>query len=370
MTVSKNDVFAEIGVDSRPDSELTREEIIARNLKVVDFHFHSKTPEQMEKAVAVYADDITWEAPSRGVVMKDPTEVLQAYRDIFRTLAYRKTLGLRRFATEDFVFDDQVAHAYVVGDPALMPNMPYPKGTEIYARLVHCFQMRDGLISREIVYEVWREHGSENAHDDIPEDPAWEMVVSNSPVIRVEEGLAGRGLVVALPQRGCRVRKLSVEDVVGLTESRVRIESVALRLAIERGDVRWETKILAAHHLLERTPLVDDDGKYRKEWGVRHRNFHRALTAGCNNARLQEVVLGLRDSAELYRWWWRWALATDRRRDLAAEHRQLKDSTLARDADAAIEALAHHIKRAPDQLIAYAHEHGLDDLNGPPWQAE
>jgi hypothetical protein len=58
------------------------------------------------------------------------------------------------------------------------------------------------------------------------------------------------GLVVATPQRGFRVRELSVEDIVGLTESRVQIESVVLRLAIERGDVRWETEIVAAHHLL------------------------------------------------------------------------------------------------------------------------
>jgi len=149
MTVSKNDVFAEIGVDLRPDSELTREEIIARNLKVVDFHFHTENPEEVEKALAVYADDITWEAPSRGVVMKDPKEVLEAYRNIFRTLVYRKTLGLRRFATENFVFDDQIGHVYVVGDPSLMPNMPFPKGTEVYARVVHCFQLRDGLITRE-----------------------------------------------------------------------------------------------------------------------------------------------------------------------------------------------------------------------------
>jgi DNA-binding GntR family transcriptional regulator len=63
-------------------------------------------------------------------------------------------------------------------------------------------------------------------------------------------------------------------------------------------------------------------------------------------------------------------LATDRHRDLAAEHRQLMDLTLARNADAAIEALAYHIKRAPDQLAAYAHEHGMDDLNGPPGQAD
>src|SRR5712672_1312954 len=45
MTVSKNDVFAEIGVDLRPDSELTREEIIARNLKVVDVTAHTENYE-------------------------------------------------------------------------------------------------------------------------------------------------------------------------------------------------------------------------------------------------------------------------------------------------------------------------------------
>ena len=189
--------------------------------------------------------------------------------------------------------------------------------------------------------------------------------MSNSLVTRVEEASAERGLVVARPQRGLRVREFSVEDIVELTESRVQIESVALRLAIERGDVRWETEIVAAHHVLERTPVVDVDGRFHEPWAAVHRDFHRTLTAGCNNARLQGVVLALRDSAELYRRWW-WALADDRQRDLAAEHRQLMDLTLARNADAAIEALAYHIKRAPDQLIAYAHEHGLDDLNAPP----
>jgi DNA-binding GntR family transcriptional regulator len=189
--------------------------------------------------------------------------------------------------------------------------------------------------------------------------------VSQSVVREGLTRLAEQGLVVATPQRGFRVRELSVEDIVGLTESRVEIESVALRLAIERGDVRWETEIVAAHHLLERTPVVDADGRFHEPWAPAHHDFHRALTAGCNNARLQGVVLALRDSAELYRRWW-WALADDHQRDLTAEHRQLKDLTLARDADGAIEALTYHIKGAPERLIAYAREHGLDDLNTPP----
>jgi DNA-binding GntR family transcriptional regulator len=189
--------------------------------------------------------------------------------------------------------------------------------------------------------------------------------VSQSVVREALTRLSEQGLVVATPQRGFRVRELSVQDVVGLTESRVEIESVALRLAIERGDVLWETEIVAAHHLLERTPVVDADGRFHEPWAAVHHDFHRSLTAGCNNARLQEVVLALRDSAELYRRWW-WALADGRQRDLAAEHRQLKDLTLARDADGAIEVLTHHIKGAPERLIAYAHKHGLDDLNTPP----
>jgi len=219
------------------------------------------------------------------------------------------------------------------------------------------------------VYDVLRAellNGMLNPGDKLPMvELARRFSASQSVVREALTRLAEQGLVVAAPQRGFRVRQLSVEDIAGLTESRVAVESVALRLAIERGDVRWETEIVAAHHVLERTPVLDADGRFHEPWAGVHRDFHRALTGGCNNARLQGVVLALRDSAELYRRWW-WALADDRQRDLAAEHRQLKDLTLARDADAATEALVHHIKAAPERLIAYAHEHGLADLNMPP----
>jgi FCD domain len=149
--------------------------------------------------------------------------------------------------------------------------------------------------------------------------------------------LGEQGLAVACPQRGFRVRPLSVADIAGLTESRVEIESVALRLAIERGDVQWETGVVAAYHLLERTPVVNDSPLVDEWWAARHSDFHRALIAGCSNRRLQAVVEGLRDSAELYRRWY-WALAGDHHRDLTAEQRELKGLSLARNAGPAIEA--------------------------------
>ncbi|QRG07889.1 nuclear transport factor 2 family protein [Xanthobacter dioxanivorans] len=156
-----------IEVDTRrPDSELTRDEIIARNMRAVDAHFHNETPETVEKAVALYSDDISWEAPSRGVVLKDRDKILESYRGIFRTVAYHSFIPLRRFATEQFVFDDQIAHVRVVGDE--MPNLPFPKGTEMSVRLAHVFEMKDGKILREIAYEIWRQEGAPNAVDDIP----------------------------------------------------------------------------------------------------------------------------------------------------------------------------------------------------------
>ncbi|MGB7097944.1 MAG: nuclear transport factor 2 family protein [Xanthobacteraceae bacterium] len=149
-----------------PDSALTREQIIARNLKVVEAHFHNETPDTVEKAVALYGDTISWEAPTRGVVMNNKQEILEAYRAIFRTVAYRRVVPLRRFATEQFVFDDQIGHVTVVGNE--MPNIPYPVGAELAVRLTHLFEMKDGKIVREIAYEMWREEGAPNAVDFIP----------------------------------------------------------------------------------------------------------------------------------------------------------------------------------------------------------
>jgi hypothetical protein len=167
-----------------PDSALSRDQIIERNLRVVEAHFHNETPEYVEKAIALYADSISWEAPTRGVIMHDAAEILEAYRGIFRTVAYRKVIPLRRFATEQYVFDDQIGYVTIIGDE--MVNIPYPKGSELCVRLAHVFEMKDGKIVREIAYEMWRKEGAANAVDFIPEGS---QEIHFSPA--VETGVAG-----------------------------------------------------------------------------------------------------------------------------------------------------------------------------------
>jgi len=149
-----------------PDSALTREEIEQRNLEVVAAHFHNENPDDVDKAIALYAPDIRWEGPNRGLIYTDAQEIKDAYLGIFRTLAFRKMTNLRRFASGNFVFDDLIAEVDVVGNE--MPNMPFPVGTTMNVRLAHCFELRDGLITREIAYEMWREKDGALDHGAIP----------------------------------------------------------------------------------------------------------------------------------------------------------------------------------------------------------
>lgn len=154
-------------------SKLTRDELIAHNLKVVEAHFHNETPESVDKAIALYGPNVVWEAPARGQVYTDPAQVKESYMAIFRTVHYNKTTTLRRFATEDYVFDDQIADLTVIGDE--MPNLGHPPGTRLSMRLVHIFEMKDGKIAREIAYEISREWGGPRDHDDIPEGSVVEL---------------------------------------------------------------------------------------------------------------------------------------------------------------------------------------------------
>jgi DNA-binding GntR family transcriptional regulator len=180
---------------------------------------------------------------------------------------------------------------------------------------------------------------------------------SQSVVREALARLAENGLVVATPQRGFRVRELSVQDIQELTEARVQIESMTLGFAIARGDIQWESAVLASHHLLENTPVALDDGQFNQDWRERHQAFHRALLSGCGNAHLEAVSADLRDCAELYRRPY-WSLTDDSERDVGTEHRVLKELTLARETDAAVALLRAHIERAPLKLVAYLAEHG------------
>ncbi|MCY1143679.1 nuclear transport factor 2 family protein [Actinoplanes sp. Pm04-4] len=148
-------------------SELTRDELIARNLAAVESHFHNETPETIDLAIAGYTDDIVWEVPARGLVLRDREDVKQEYLRIFGSMTIHKITNLYRFATEEWVFDDSIFEWTITDDG--FRNCPYPVGTRVSIRLLHAFQCRDGKICRENGYEIWRRaDDKDRVNDDVP----------------------------------------------------------------------------------------------------------------------------------------------------------------------------------------------------------
>ena len=128
---------------------------VAQNLAVVESHFHSEALNEVEAALETFSDDIVWEAPApnglnRRFVGKETTT--ENYRKLFASMRDVKFQFLQRFATEDRVVDDSIVTFEVAQDG----YWHFPLGSKIEMRLVHIFEMRDGMISRELVFDMGR----------------------------------------------------------------------------------------------------------------------------------------------------------------------------------------------------------------------
>ncbi len=176
--------------------------------------------------------------------------------------------------------------------------------------------------------------------------------------------LAAEGLVRAQTHQGYQVTPLSQDDLAELTTARIEIESLVVHRAVRYGDMTWEAGAVAAHHVLDRTPLTapDDLHQVTDDWVGAHAAFHSALLAGCDNHRLLAMARSLRDEAELYRRW-SVSLGGEPDRDLSGEHRGLLDAAVQRDAGLAAERLRDHIAHTTGLLITCADEHDTSTEN-------
>lgn len=164
--------------------------------------------------------------------------------------------------------------------------------------------------------------------------------------------LVTEALVLSEDQRGFTVAPVSVEDLVDLTETRLRVEQMALRLALEHGDVEWESQLLSAYHRLTRTPPPTKP-ELRPAWSQVHRQFHEAMLAGCRSPWTLRLCALLYDKSERYR---NLAVETPMMRAngrrAAEEHQQMLDAAMQRNADTLCELIAHHFRATTESIIA------------------
>ncbi len=158
------------------------------------------------------------------------------------------------------------------------------------------------------------------------------------------------GLVTARGQRGFAVSPISIEDLQDLSNTRILLETNALRESIASGGDDWETGIIASFHHLSKAQEALGRGIERSaaEWEIRNHQFHEATTAACGSRWVLRMLDILHHHTERYR---RLALTdTSIPRDVHAEHQALMEATLARDADTACDVAAAHIQRTTDVL--------------------
>jgi ketosteroid isomerase-like protein len=129
---------------------------IAQNLACVEGHFHSEAVNDVEAALELYTDDITFEAAALNGLNRSfsgKQAVATFYRELWATMKDVKFEPLQRFATEDRVVDDSAVTFEVVRDGCWEH---FSTGQKVEMRLVHIFEMRDGKISKEIVFDMGR----------------------------------------------------------------------------------------------------------------------------------------------------------------------------------------------------------------------
>ena len=180
-----------------------------------------------------------------------------------------------------------------------------------------------------------------------PSDLQERLSLGITPIREALTRLAVDGLVQGGSQRGFRARGVSAEELSDLMSTRRELERACLQRAIQHGDAGWEAAIIAAMHMLSRTPFPKSakDRAAAELWEVRHRGFHYALVSACGSAWRLRFWATLTDHSERYRML-RLLHHKEKAamvRDAAGDHRAIMEAVLARDAVRAGDLMDEHL---------------------------
>jgi len=176
--------------------------------------------------------------------------------------------------------------------------------------------------------------------------------VGTIPLREALSRLCNTGFIDAIDQKGFRVSDVSDEELQDITQTRQKLESLALREAIERHDGEWEGRVLSAYHQLKRLPihLEGPEKNINPDWERAHDAFHETLISGCPSKWLKRFCATMREQTARYR-----ALSAGighaEQRDVDAEHAAIVEAIVQRDADRACSLLTGHFA-ATSRLVA------------------
>jgi GntR family carbon starvation induced transcriptional regulator len=160
--------------------------------------------------------------------------------------------------------------------------------------------------------------------------------------------LSADGLVVAEGRRGFEVAPISAQDLKGLAELRLLLESHAMEQSFACGDIEWEGRVVSAHHKLAETERAMSTKKASHElWKRYDGEFHQALISHCGSRPLMEAHAAVFDKYFRYL-----ILALSYRGDVVPhQHQQLLECALKREAVRAKTILAEHVNECVNYTL-------------------
>lgn len=160
--------------------------------------------------------------------------------------------------------------------------------------------------------------------------------------------LVSDALVTSESQRGFRVAPISLADLEDVTNTRVMLETEALRQSIRHGDAQWEAALVQCYALLVTTER-DLAQSGSDLWEQRNKAFHEALIAGFNSSWSKYLLSILYRHAERYRNInWRLTAAHASGRDVNQEHAAIFRAAIDRQEARAALSLEAHIRLTHD----------------------
>jgi DNA-binding GntR family transcriptional regulator len=150
--------------------------------------------------------------------------------------------------------------------------------------------------------------------------------------------LAAEGLVERIPYRGARVRVVTVEEAVAITECRMVLEGLCAAKAAQHAT---DDQIAALRQLGSQMRFAVDDGEPMK-YSAMNRELHRMVLDIADQPVAADLLRRLH--AQIVRHQFRLALRGGRPQVSLLEHLAIIDAIAARNPDAAERATRAHLR--------------------------
>ena len=157
--------------------------------------------------------------------------------------------------------------------------------------------------------------------------------------------LSSEGVVEATNQRGFRVTSATEDDLRDILLVRLEVEKLGLKRSLERGDVAWESRVIAILHSVSRadaTVLENPDDVTALEWDEACRDLIMTLISASGSPRISDMAAQFYGQSRRFRL----ALLREGRINFAARaarRTELQNAIIARDVPRALSVLEDEI---------------------------